>query len=51
MNALAQLLKDNADSSNTHYDILTGEQVCAIVEALNCEFIIDRMREVYEEAI
>ncbi len=48
MHTLAKLLEDSADPSNTRFDILTAAEICAIVEALNCEIVIDRMRETYD---
>lgn len=47
MQALRKLLKDNGDPSDTRYDILTGAEVSAIVEALNCQVVIDKMIVTY----
>ena len=48
MNPLNGLLESNADPSDTRYDTLTGAEVSAIVEALNAEVVINRMRVTYE---
>lgn len=47
MQALAQLLADNSDPSNTRYDILTSAEIAEIVEWQNAQVAIDCMRETY----
>lgn len=47
MNALHQLLANNADPSDTRHDMLTADEVNAIVEALNADYWIGKMRETY----
>lgn len=47
MQALTKLLADNADPSNTRYDILTAEEVSEIVEWGNAQHAIACMQETY----
>lgn len=45
MDPLERLLQDNADPSDTRYDILTEDEVDAIEEAIEIEMKIDELAE------